>query len=246
MDGSVAGPTPFRGHGGVRAGRAHKCWAPRNFIRRSTRAMTDHPSLDRILDRLLDPTGAGGQARDLAAHLASCEQCREADRWARQLVLAVAEGPPVAAPEALIDRALGIPEAEPRVRPATARWSIAWLVQDAFARPALAGVRGGATTRRMLYELDGGHVDIEIAPSPEDGESVRLTGQLLLDDAPPPEDVVALLWRDRSVVARASGDATGMFLLPSVPAGTYQLDLLSLASGRAVRVGSMKVETDES
>jgi hypothetical protein len=119
------------------------------------------------------------------------------------------------------------------------------LVEDAFAQPALAGVRGAATGRRMLFEVEGGHVDVEITPSPEDGEHLRLRGQLIFEDRPPPEDLLALLWSERRAVARASGDPTGTFVFSRVPPGLYRLDLLSLSAQRAVRIAEITVEVEE-
>lgn len=201
--------------------------------------MSQHISLDRIIDRIVDPDRH--DARELSDHLASCDRCRDAERWARELVEAVAGGRPPEAPETVVQRALAIPSEEPRPR-AKRRWSIARLVEGAFSRPALAGVRGVQAGQRFLYEIPGGHLDLEVAPSPEDGEALRLTGQLLLDKAPPLGDILAALWRDRVLIARATGDATGLFVLAPVPPGVYRLDLLSLTSGAAVRVGEITLE----
>jgi hypothetical protein len=211
--------------------------------------MNDHPTLARILDRVLDPAraeGDGGEERDeLTVHLAACEDCREAERWARKLLEAIGEGPPRAAPEWLIDRALEIPDEEPRPQPEAGGWSLAVLARDAFARSALAGVRGAATGRRMLYEIAGGHVDLEIAPSREDGEHLRLRGQVIIDDRPPPDDLLVLLWSGRRVIARASGDAAGAFVFSHVAPGVYGLDLLSLTAQRAIRIAELTVEVEE-
>jgi hypothetical protein len=204
--------------------------------------MSEHITLDRIIDRIVDPDRH--DTEELSDHLATCERCRDADRWARGLVEAVAGGRPPKAPEALVERALAIPTELPRPR-AEREWSIARLVEGAFSRPALAGVRGGATGQRLLFEIPGGHLDLEIARAPDDGEALRLTGQLLLDQAPPPSDILAILWRDRTLLARASGDTTGLFVLTPVLPGEYRLDLLSLSTGRAVRLGEIRVEARE-
>jgi len=204
--------------------------------------VTEHPTLDRILDRVLGREG--GASDEIAAHLSGCEQCREAEAWAADLVAAASQGPPVEAPDNLIARAAAIPSAEPRRRPATEqRWSIARVVQDAFARPLLAGVRGGATARRMLFDLEGGHVDLEVAPAPDDGERFRITAQVMLDDTPSLPDLAAILWRGAEPAARASGDETGTFVLENVPPGGYRLDVLSLSTGQAIRIGRVPVET---
>ena len=210
--------------------------------------MSEHISLDRIIDRVFDRVldSDRDETDDLSSHLATCDQCRDAERWARDLMEAVAGGPPLQVPEELVERARTIPVEEPKRRPERGRaWSIARLVEGAFSSPALAGVRGGATGHRLLYEIPGGHLDLEITRSPDDGEALRLTGQLLLDQAPPPSDILAILWRGRTLLARASGDTTGLFVLTPVPPGEYRLDLLSLSTGRAVRLGEIRVETRE-
>lgn len=203
--------------------------------------MSEHVSLDRIIARVFDRT-----LDDLSSHLATCDRCQAAERWARDLRKAVAGGPPPEVPEALVERARAIPAEEPRHRPERNRgWSIARLVEGAFSSPALAGVRGGATAQRLLFEIPDGHLDLEIARDPDDGEALRLTGQLLLDQAPPPSDILAILWRNRTLLARASGDTTGLFVLARVPPGEYRLDVLSLSTGRAVRLGEIRVEARE-
>lgn len=205
--------------------------------------MKDHPTLDRILDHVLGRGSAGTDG--LGVHIEACADCSDAERWVRRLVDAVAEGLSHGAPEALIERALAIFRDEPRARPEAGGWSLAMLVKDAFAQPSLAGVRGAATGRRMLFEITGGHVDLEVSPSPEDGEHLKLTGQVIFDDQPPPVDLLALLWTQRRAVARTSGDAAGVFVFSRVPPGVYQLDLLSLSVHRAVRIAELTVEMEE-
>jgi hypothetical protein len=202
--------------------------------------VSDHPPLERIVDRVL---GASADSDDVRTHLAQCARCREAEAWAQELLAAVTQGPPLTAPESLVDRAILITTAAPR--PQSGRgWSLARLLEDAFARPLLAGVRGAATARRMLYEVPGGHVDLEIAADPEDAERVRITAQLLLDEAvDPPRDLIALLWSGNQLVSRAVGDESGTFALRSVDPGDYRMELLSPASGRAIRIVSVVVET---
>lgn len=200
--------------------------------------MSNHPTLERIVGRVL---GAGADSDDVREHLGQCARCREAEAWAQELLAAVSQGPPLTAPESLVERAILIPTEEPRPRSGR-QWSLARLLKDAFARPLLAGVRGGATARRMLYEVPGGHVDLEIAADPEDAERVRITAELLLDDVDPPRDLIALLWSENELVSRAVGDESGAFMLRCVDPGDYRMELLSLASGRAIRIASVVVD----
>ena len=115
--------------------------------------MSDHPALEQILDRVLGrglyrrDRRASDRLRELPAGLGLGRGARQRDGG----------GPPVVAPETVIER-VSIPFDEPRRHTGRERWSIARLVEDAFARPILAGVRGSASARRMLYELpDGQH-----------------------------------------------------------------------------------------
>jgi hypothetical protein len=202
--------------------------------------VSEHPSLERIVDRAL---GRSEASAELEAHLAGCTRCREAQVWAADLAAAAAAGPPMSAPGGLVERALSIPSLEPRT-PVRREWSLARLVGDAFSRPHLAGVRGAGTARRMLYEVPGGHVDLEIAPDPDDGERFRIIAQVLFDDTGLSGDLAAILWRDREPVARAASDESGVFTLERVPSGEYRLDVLSVSTGRAILIG-VRVETGE-
>jgi hypothetical protein len=203
--------------------------------------VSDHPPIDRIVDRAL---GRGDPSREIADHLAGCAACREIEAWATALAAAVAQGPPMTVPEELVERALAIPsEARPRARPRR-EWSIARLIEDAFARPVLAGVRGAAVGRRSLYEVPGGHVDLEIAREPDDGERVRITAQVLFDEGGAPADLVAILSSDRATVSRAVGDETGTFVFRRIPPGDYRMEIVSPSAGRGVRIGSLSVEIE--
>lgn len=214
----------------------------------------DHPTLDRILDHVLarrqtaEADAAPDAATDadaLDTHFEACEPCRDAESWLRKLMDAVVLGPSPRAPESLIESAIAIFREEPRAQPEAGGWSLAILARDAFAQPALAGVRGAATGRRLLYQIEGGHLDLEISPAPDDGEHLRLTGQVIFDDRPPMEDLLAILWRDRRAIARAAGDAAGVFVFPRVPPGVYRLDILSLSVHRALRIAELTVEMEE-
>ena len=205
--------------------------------------MNDHPAIERIVDRAL---GRGDLSGEIAGHLAGCAGCREIEAWSAALAAAVAEGPPLTTPDELVERALAIPaEAVRRARPRR-QWSIARLIEDAFARPVLAGVRGAAVGRRSLYEVPGGHIDLEIAPDSEDRERVRITAQVLFDDGGPPTDLMAILRGDRTPVFRAVGDETGTFVFRRIPPGDYRMEIVSPSAGRGVRIGSVPVEIEAS
>src|SRR5688572_1882062 len=163
--------------------------------------MSTHPTLGDILDAV---RGSGAATDEVARHLPECARCRESAAWVQELLAAAASGPLPAPPEDVIARAVGIARAErpTREREApTPRWSIAQLIRDSLMTPALAGVRGGPASRRLLYEVEGAHLDLEVSPATHDAERRRLTGQLLVGEMMPPDDVLAVLWQSQSVAA---------------------------------------------
>ena len=207
--------------------------------------MKRHPSLERIFDAVRRSDRRGDE---LATHLAECALCAESAAWVEELLGAVARGPlPEPTAEAL-DRAIAIPETvgRPRRREETRqRWSLARLVRDAFLRPAMAGVRGGSMAQRFLYEAEDAHLDLEVAAAPGDAERRRLTGQLLIEGSHQTDAVLAVLWRGSHVAGRAVGDELGIFVLDDVVPGGYRLEVLSPATGHAVRVAALVVDGAE-
>ena len=205
--------------------------------------MSTHPTLGDILDAV---RGNGAATDEVARHLPECARCRESAAWVEELLAAAASGPLPAPPEDVIARSVGITRAErpTREREApTPRWSIAQLLRDSLMTPALAGVRGGPVSRRLLYEVEGAHLDLEVSPATHDAERRRLTGQLLVGETMPPDDVLAVLWQSQSVAAQASGDELGQFVLDDISPGDYQLDVWSISTGRAVRVATLSIDT---
>jgi hypothetical protein len=207
--------------------------------------MKRHPSLGGIFDAVRLTDGPGD---DFARHLAECAHCAESAEWIEGILAAVAQGPlPEPTAEALA-RAISIPETAPRPRRREStrqRWSLARLVPDAFARPAMAGVRGGPTAQRFLYETEMAHLDLEVATAPGDAERRRLTGQLVIEGSPQSGDVLAVLWRESYIAARAIGDELGVFVLDDVAPGSYRLEVLSPTTGHSVRVMELAVDGAE-
>lgn len=202
--------------------------------------MSEHPALERIVDWAL---GGAGSSGEVGSHLETCEACRKARAWAEALAEAVATGPPEAAPEAMVERALAIPSEHPRPGMPRPGWSIARLVEHAFGRPQLAGVRGSATGRRFLYAIDVGHVDLEIATDPDDGERFRITGQVLFDEGGAPGDLIAVLSSPGAPLSSAIGDEGGTFAFRGVAPGDYRIEILSPSAEIGVRIGDVAVET---
>jgi hypothetical protein len=207
---------------------------------RARNDVSEHPTLERIVEWAL---GRGGEPDAIGSHLERCEACRGAGAWAEALAEAIADGPPAAAPEALVARALAIPSEHPRRAMPTAGWSIARLVEHAFRQPQQAGVRGSTTARRHLYAIAGGHVDLEIAPDPDDAERFRITAQLLFDEAGAPDDLIAVLSTGGTALASASGDESGTFAFHAVAPGEYRVELIAPSAQLGVRIGGIVVET---
>jgi hypothetical protein len=207
--------------------------------------MKRHPSLGGIFDAVRRSDAPGD---DIARHLVECGHCAESAAWIEGVLAAVARGPlPEPTAEAL-SRAIAIPETAPRPKRREAprsRWSLARLLPDAFARLAMAGVRGGSTTQRFLYETEDAHLDLEVAAAPGDAERRRLTGQLVIEGTRQTDEVLAVLWQDSQIAARAAGDELGIFVLDDVVPGTYRLEVLSPVTGHAVRVAALAVDEAE-
>lgn len=204
--------------------------------------MSIHPSLGEIFDAVRRNAAT---AHEIAPHLSSCGGCRESAAWVESLLAATASGPLPEPPEEVIARAVGIGRAEPRtverdaLRPL---WSIARLLHDSLTSPALVGVRGRPASRRLLYEVDGAHLDLEVSPSMHDAGRSRLIGQLLVTDAIAPDDVLVMLWRGLSIAAEVCADEFGQFVLDGIEPGDYRLDVWSPSMERAIRVAPLSIE----
>lgn len=203
--------------------------------------MTEHLDLGRLVDLAREPGGAGEAERE---HLADCEACAEARRWAEAVARAVAIEPLEPPPPGVLERALAIPrESPPPVRRRAPRWSLARLLPG--LSPAAAGVRGRVAPTRRLYESEAGRLDVEVAEDPEDAERWRVTGRLDPAEGPPPDDALAVLWDEAAVAAHAAADEIGFFVLPRVSPGRYRLEVWSSAADAAVRIEPFDVPPGE-
>ena len=72
----------------------------------------------------------------------------------------------------------------------------------------------------------------------------RLTGQLLVTDAMPPDDVVVMLWRGLTIAAEVCADEFGQFVLDGIDPGDYRLDVWSPSTDRAIRVAPLLLDAD--
>lgn len=202
--------------------------------------MSDHLDLGRLVDLAREPGGIGEAER---AHLEACGPCAEARRWAETVVRAASTEPLEDPPAAIVERARSIPDERPApARREAPRWSLArWLPG---LLPAAAGVRGAASSRRV-YDSEAGRVDVEIVPDPGDAERWLLMGRMETAGEIVPDDVLAVLWEDTSIVAHAAGDEIGWFVLSGVEAGRYRFEVWSPAADAAVRIDPFEVPPPE-
>jgi hypothetical protein len=210
------------------------------------------PSLEEIFD-LVRGTTAPDHSDALRAHLTGCPACAASRGWLENLLAATEQGPLSEPPAAVLERAFDVmPPAPPAPARHPRRWSLAELVRETFAGPVPAGIRAGATAeRRLLYTAGDTELDLEIARGDVGSSVYRISGQLMVRDGSEQPDVFAVLWSDGRTVARAAGDAMGMFVLRDVPRGTYRLEVWIPGEGHIIRmeplsVGSRPAEPERS
>lgn len=201
--------------------------------------MTDCLTLDELFDYVREGVRAPADVRE---HTAGCSGCREALEWIEQVVEAIVEAPLEAPSEKAVARVVNLAREAPVAVREERRWSLARLLGDALDQPALAGVRGGAEhARRLLFETDDGHLDLEITPSEVETGKCRVMGQLLQAGQQPTRDLLAILWRSGNVVSRAIGNDVGTFVFEAVQPGDYKLDMWDPSSGQGVRIEHLTV-----
>jgi hypothetical protein len=161
-------------------------------------------------------------------HTASCTNCRDSLEWVKRVIDAIDQAPLEAPSEGAVARVIDLAREAPVATREERRWSLARLLGDALEQPALAGVRGGAEhARRLLFETDRGHLDLEITPSEIETGKCRVMGQLLQAGQQPTRDLLAILWRSGNVVSLQPGD--------------YKLDMWDPSSGQGVRIERLTV-----
>jgi hypothetical protein len=201
-----------------------------------------HFTLEQILDGLrgkLPPE----RERSFQEHRTTCARCHRASAWLADLLALTARASLVEPPDEALEHAFDIVPA-PRSESPRRAWGIAALLDDTFTRPALAGIRGQAgVERRVLFRAGSSDLDLEIAPSPEEPDALRVTGQVLTPGAPSPEGLVAMLRPGPGLALRALGDDLGVFVFPAVPPGRYRLDILAPGGEIAIRVQELELES---
>ena len=202
--------------------------------------MTDCLNLNELFDHV-----RGGVERlpvVVREHTAGCSSCRDSLEWIERIIQAIDQAPLEAPSEKAVSQVIDLAREAPVAVREERRWSLARLLGDALDQPALAGVRGGAEqARRLLFETDDGHLDLEITPSEIETGKCRVMGQLLQVGQQPARDLLAILWRSGNVVSRAIGDDVGTFVFEAVPPGDYKLDMWDPSSGQGVRIEHLTV-----
>jgi hypothetical protein len=181
-----------------------------------------HPSFRRLLD-IVDELHSDPRVRAASAHVdAGCERCATEIDAIAVVRDALAAGPLLAPPRAVVRRASGL-LARQRVRRGVeaVQRVLATLVLDGrmAAAPLL---RSGGDGRRLLWNVGG----MELFATVVGGRSgATLRAQLLPDDpaTPAPTGRVRVLC-DGKVAARAQLDSDGEFVADGLRAGTYVIE----------------------
>ena len=185
------------------------------------------PSFERLID-YLDGQLDQVEAEPLAAHMASgCEQCSGSADWYRRVRTVAATDNSVEPPAWVMKRALRIFETQhsrPRLFERIGR-SVAALVFDSLAQPAVAGVRSTETaSRQLLYQAADYSIDLQVARSTE--SRANLIAQVLRENQPRFESVAGLtveLIHAGERVAKTTTNEMGEFTIGDIAAGAYDL-----------------------
>lgn len=185
------------------------------------------PGFERLIDYLENRLDAE-QAQSIAAHLASgCGNCEDSRQWYQQVATITASDDTAEPPAWVLRRAIQLFDnrlTQPGLIERIGR-SIAALVFDSFAQPAIAGVRSTETaSRQLLYRAEHYNIDLQINPS--DKSNATVMGQILRKDDLRFESVskipLSLVRKGEAVVSTVTND-TGEFILPEIGCGEYDL-----------------------
>jgi anti-sigma factor RsiW len=162
-----------------------------------------------------------GEAAALRPHLDDCNRCRAAlDR----LSLVVRTARAASAVPATAVREANALAAAP---PSQAFGAIgARLVFDNFLQPLMAGVRGTAQDRHLLFEADHWAIDLRVVRS---DRALSITGQLA-NAATPTQGcagVAVLAWSTEGVVGRGLTGSLGEFTIACPDVGSLTLEIRS-------------------
>jgi anti-sigma factor RsiW len=162
-----------------------------------------------------------GEAAALRVHLDACDRCRASfDR----LSLVVRAARAASAVPATAVREANALAAAP---PSQAFGAIgARLVFDNFLQPLMAGVRGTAQDRHLLFEADHWAIDLRVVRS---DRALSITGQLANAAAPTQgcAGVAVLAWSTEGVVGRGLTGSLGEFMIACPDVAHLTLEIRS-------------------
>lgn len=158
---------------------------------------------------------------NIAAHLASCEQCRAEAKRVAQVIGAMRNDASIDAPAAVISRAVRAFQAYGSVvQPSIVQRLQALLRFESPSLTPTLGLRSGVPTeRQLLYAVGDYDLDLRVTA---DGENWRVSGQIFGPDA---EDVHAQL-SGSTLQPQVTFSGDEVFTFPPVPAGRYTLVLV--------------------
>lgn len=119
--------------------------------------------------------------------------------------------------------------------------SIAKLVHDTRAQPALAGFRGAADGYQLTFEANELEIDLQIeqsSGSADDGALCQVIGQVSTPTGPGAKSIAFTAPGTRESLAEIATDSRGVFSI-ALPRGRY--DLLVEGSGGVVVVSGLDV-----
>jgi anti-sigma factor RsiW len=162
-----------------------------------------------------------GEAAALRPHLDDCDRCRAAlDRLS--LVVRTARAAS-SVPASAVREANALTAAPP----SQAFGAIgARLVFDNFLQPLMAGVRGTAQDRHLLFEADHWAIDLRVVRS---DRALSITGQLANAAAPTQgcAGVAVLAWSTDGVVGRGLTGSLGEFMIACPDVAHLTLEIRS-------------------
>ncbi|HKP85126.1 MAG TPA: hypothetical protein VJZ26_03455 [Blastocatellia bacterium] len=201
------------------------------------------PNFEQLIDYLDNRLPEKESAR-VAAHLSkNCQSCAETRAWYEQVRVLAASDESIEPPSWVFKRAVRIFQTQ-RNRPSLVErigQTVASLVFDSFARPALVGVRSTETTnRQLLYRAGSYSIDLQVAPTEQ--ARADLIGQVLKEGETTFESVAGLnlkITAGGEPVRSTVTDEMGEFKISGVDYGTYDL-LIELPEG-SITVQQMPV-----
>jgi hypothetical protein len=179
-----------------------------------------HLSAEEALD-LIEKRATTEQIRFWDTHMGTCSSCRNQLEGWQKIREALKRESLESAPAPLVARAESI--FEPPAARQTLREILASVVFDSFAQPALAGARGGSSSRQFLLTAEDFDIHLRIWAL---ANSRRVTGQILSRGKNAALKNVSLhLLQEGKRIGTAAADEFGEFEFPEVVEGPVSLEI---------------------